>query len=65
MLAHELYHIFANTLRHGSLGVAKESYSVQDLLSDDFRFEMKESRMLQASRPKLATESTPTAAGTM
>jgi hypothetical protein len=50
-------------MRHGS-GVAKESYSVQDLLSDDFQFQAKESRLLQANRPKLpvAVES---AAGSM
>lgn len=53
VLAHELYHIFANTTRHGS-GVAKESYNVQDLLSDDFQFQAKESRMLQANRPRPA-----------
>ena len=35
-------------------GVSKESYSVQDLLSDDFQFQAKESRMLQANRPKPA-----------
>jgi hypothetical protein len=58
VLAHELYHIFANTTRHGSVGVAKESYNVQDLLANDFRFEAKESRMLQTSRPRPAVEST-------
>jgi len=62
VLAHELYHIFANTMRHGSFGVAKESYNVQDLLADDFQFEAKETRMLQTSRPKPAVEGT---AGTM
>lgn len=62
VLAHELYHIFANTLRHGSMGVAKESYSVPNLLSDDFQFEGKESRLLQANRPKPAVENLP---GTM
>ena len=51
-----LYHIFANTMRHGSGGVSKESYSVQDLLSDDFQFQAKESRMLQTSRPKPAVD---------
>jgi hypothetical protein len=56
VLAHELYHIFANTARHGS-GVAKESYNVQDLLSDDFQFQARESRMLQANRPRPAVES--------
>ena len=62
VLAHELYHIFTNTMRHGSVGVAKESYSVLDLLSDDFQFQAKETKMLQSSRPKPAVEITP---GTM
>jgi hypothetical protein len=53
VLAHELYHIFANTMRHGS-GVSKESYSVQDLLADDFQFQARESRNLRVSRPKPA-----------
>ena len=56
VLAHELYHIFANTTRHASFGVAKESYSVQDLLADDFQFQAKETRMLQTNRPKVAVE---------
>ena len=54
VLAHELYHIFAKTMRHGSSGVSKESYSVQDLLSDDLQFQAKESQMLQVSRPRPA-----------
>lgn len=58
VLAHELYHIFANTMRHGSFGVAKESYNVQDLLADDFQFEAKETRMLQTSRPRPAVGGT-------
>jgi hypothetical protein len=62
VLAHELYHIFANTMRHGSFGVAKESYNVQDLLADNFQFEAKETRMLQTSRPRPAVGGT---AGTM
>jgi hypothetical protein len=62
VLAHELYHIFANTMRHGSYGVAKESYGIQDLLTDDFQFQAKETRMLQLSRPKPAVDPTP---GTM
>jgi hypothetical protein len=58
VLAHELYHIFANTTRHGSMGVAKESYNMQDLLADDFQFQAKESRMLRTNRPRAALEST-------
>jgi hypothetical protein len=53
VLAHELYHIFANTMHHSSMGIAKESYSVQDLLTDDFQFREKELRLLQSSRPKI------------
>lgn len=59
VLAHELYHIFANTMRHGSVGVAKESYSVRDLVEDDFQFQAKESRMLQSSRPRPVVDVAP------
>ena len=62
VLAHELYHIFANTMWHGSNGVAKASYGVQDLLGNGFRFQPKESRMLQVSRRTPPLE---VAAGTM
>jgi hypothetical protein len=62
VLAHELYHIFAHTSRHGSVGVAKETYNMQDLLANDFQFQAKESRMLRTNRPRPAVES---AAGTM
>ena len=47
VLAHELYHIFANTSQHGSCGVGKAAYSVQELLSNDFRFEDRESKALR------------------
>jgi hypothetical protein len=42
VLAHELYHIFANTTRHAAGGVGKHAYSVEDLLSADFRFARRE-----------------------
>jgi hypothetical protein len=58
VLAHELYHIFANTTRHGAIGVAKESYSMQDLLADDFQFQARESRMLQTNRQRAAVDNT-------
>jgi hypothetical protein len=54
VLAHELYHIFANTQKHGSCGVAKESYTVQDLMSGDFVFEDRETRALRASKAHAA-----------
>jgi hypothetical protein len=46
VLAHELYHIFANTTHHGSDGVAREFYTAHDLLSADFQFQAKESMAL-------------------
>ena len=46
VLAHELYHIFANTKRHGSEGVAREFYSARDLLAADFQFQARESMAL-------------------
>jgi hypothetical protein len=49
VLAHELYHIFANTTKHGS-GVSKESYTVRDLTADDFQFQHKESLVVRAGR---------------
>jgi len=51
VLAHELYHVFANTTRHGS-GVAKESYTVHDLTCEDFQFQQRESQMLHATRTR-------------
>lgn len=50
VLAHELYHIFADTTHHGVCGIGKESYTVHDLLIPDFRFEDKESKALKNSK---------------
>ena len=47
VVAHELYHVFANTKHHSAEGVAREIYSVRDLLTDNFRFEEKESIALK------------------
>src|ERR1051326_3053693 len=47
VVAHELYHIFANTSRHGSCGVGKAAYTVQELLSPDFQFEARETEALR------------------
>jgi hypothetical protein len=46
VVAHELYHIFANTPRHGSKGVGQAFFSARDLLADDFQFEARESLAL-------------------
>jgi hypothetical protein len=55
VVAHELYHIFVNTTRHGSHGVAKSYYSPQELLSKQFQFEQKESIELRRSWSDVAT----------
>ena len=50
VLAHELYHIFANTPHHGAGGVGKAAYTVDNLLEDDFQFGEKESTALIMSK---------------
>ncbi len=62
VLAHELYHIFAATSKHGSCGVAKSAYTVQELLAGEFQFEEKESDALRTSKAHAQLEN---AAGTM
>jgi len=52
VLAHELYHVFANTRQHASHGVGRASYTAEDLLSPIFRFEEQPSLALRvAARP--------------
>jgi hypothetical protein len=52
VLAHELFHIFANTTKHG-WGISKESYTVRDLVGDDFQFQHKETLVLRAGRGRV------------
>lgn len=52
VLAHELYHIFGNTTKHASLGVAKAFYTAGELVSDSFRFESKETKTLRHGKLK-------------
>jgi len=56
VVAHELYHIFAKTARHSSSGVGKSKFSVQELLSPDFRFAARESLALKTSNVHAALE---------
>jgi len=56
VLAHELYHIFANTTRHGTYGVAKSKFTAQELLSPKFQFEGRESLALRTSKTHTALE---------
>ena len=54
VVAHELYHIFAKTTRHGSWGIAKAAYTVDELLCPKFEFEKRESNMLRAHHEEMA-----------
>ena len=56
VLAHELYHVFADTVRHGVCGVGKAAYTVGELLSPDFRFEQQESKALRTGKAHAALE---------
>ena len=58
VVAHELYHIFANTGRHGSCGVGKGAFTVQELVGDDFEFEAQEFIALRTSKVRAALENT-------
>jgi len=42
IVAHELYHIFANTPHHASRGLGKADCKPQELLADGFQFEKNE-----------------------
>jgi hypothetical protein len=48
VLAHELYHLLANTRIHASSGIAKAYYSVGELLAETFQFGRKECESLRS-----------------
>jgi hypothetical protein len=50
VLAHELYHVYGDTPKHASRGVAKEKYSVEDLLTPDFQFHETQTRAMRGSK---------------
>lgn len=50
VLAHEFYHIFTNTTRHASRGVAKAFYSAGELVSEKFEFQSRETGTLRNGR---------------
>lgn len=52
VLAHELYHILAETKRHGTGGVGKKSFTPAQLTADEFQFEE-----VEAQRVRLAISS--------
>ena len=49
VVAHELFHVFVGTRKHGSSGVAEPAFTQRDLLSDHFRLDPREFRLLRAS----------------
>ena len=48
VLAHELYHVIAETRHHGAGGVAEEAYSRDDLMAPRFAFAEADQRALDA-----------------
>jgi hypothetical protein len=62
VLAHELYHILANTTTHAREGGAKARYTARDLLADDpFHFTEREFRMIREGKLRyLSQHGTPT-----
>ena len=60
VLAHELYHILANTMRHGA-GISKEGYTVQDLVCEEFHFRQEETLSLRAWKERMHGDSLPSA----
>jgi hypothetical protein len=56
ILAHELYHLLANTRSHARSGVAKAYYNVGELLSKTLHFNPKECESLRAKMAHLALE---------
>jgi hypothetical protein len=50
VLAHELYHVFTNTTRHASWGVAKAFYTSKDLVSDKFQFQETDTTALRKGK---------------
>ncbi|MBZ5596184.1 MAG: hypothetical protein LAP39_28400 [Acidobacteriia bacterium] len=47
VLAHELYHIFADSKRHARVGLAKAFFSPRDLVSDHFTLEERDAETLR------------------
>ncbi len=48
VLAHELFHVFRKTVKHGREGVAKTSFSRRDLISDRFKFDVKDTALVES-----------------
>jgi hypothetical protein len=51
VLAHELFHVFGNTEKHGHEGVPKTSYSSRDLVDERFEFSAKDAKRIERRQP--------------
>jgi hypothetical protein len=47
VLAHELFHVFANSDKHGQQGVTKPAYSRRDLVAEGFEFDSQDTKRIQ------------------
>jgi len=47
VLAHELFHIFADTDKHGHDGIAKTTYSRKDLVAEGFEFNARDAKRIE------------------
>ena len=56
VLAHELYHLLANTKAHGGSGIAKAYYTVDELVGPNLRFGKKECDALRQRSVRLAVQ---------
>ena len=50
VLAHEFYHIFGNTMRHASSGVAKPFYTALELTSDTLEFQQQDAALMRQGK---------------
>jgi hypothetical protein len=50
VLAHELYHVIANTKKHGSRGISKASLSASDLVMEVFQFDKRDSLAMRSGQ---------------
>jgi hypothetical protein len=63
VLAHELFHVLANTRKHSSRGIAKSCHTIRELLAESFRFEEKDLELLRRGDAHRTLEHADTAAG--
>ncbi len=55
VVAHELYHIFANTTHHASSGVARSTFTARELTSESFRLDEAAKLVRKPSSPSQST----------